>query len=127
MITVMNRGIRQPVVGKSFTQPRFGASSSTTNENYLSITRSIASLATQSLARSLAPLSVWPNSNTQNRLRRSKPSPETEKEIERLEKDILRRKAQLYDMEQVLPKKNGMYLKIILGDVNVSILNKNDK
>nr|CAD7399066.1 unnamed protein product [Timema cristinae] len=60
-------------------------------------------------------------------LRRSKPSPETEKEIERLEKDILRRKAQLYDMEQVLPKKNGMYLKIILGDVNVSILNKNDK
>nr|CAD7424619.1 unnamed protein product [Timema monikensis] len=30
-------------------------------------------------------------------------------------------------MEQVLPKKNGMYLKIILGDVNVSILNKNDK
>nr|CAD7413788.1 unnamed protein product [Timema poppensis] len=61
------------------------------------------------------------------KLRRSKPSPETEKEIERLEKDILRRKAQLYDMEQVLPKKNGMYLKIILGDVNVSILNKNDK
>ncbi|XP_008482156.2 transmembrane protein 120 homolog [Diaphorina citri] len=30
-------------------------------------------------------------------------------------------------MEQSLPKENGRYLKIILGNVNVSILNKNDK
>nr|CAD7439965.1 unnamed protein product [Timema bartmani] len=44
-----------------FAQPRFGASPSTTNESYLLITRSLASLATQSLARSLARLSVWPN------------------------------------------------------------------
>jgi hypothetical protein len=44
-----------------------------------------------------------------------------------LEKDLLRRKAQLHEMEQSLPKQNGMYLKIILGNVNVSILNKNDK
>jgi hypothetical protein len=44
-----------------------------------------------------------------------------------LEKDLLRRKAQLHEMEQSLPKENGLYLKIILGNVNVSILNKNDK
>nr|CAD7458441.1 unnamed protein product [Timema tahoe] len=44
-----------------FTQPRFGTSSSTTNESYLLITRSLASLATQSLVRLLARLSVWPN------------------------------------------------------------------
>ncbi|PSN46690.1 Transmembrane protein 120 [Blattella germanica] len=44
-----------------------------------------------------------------------------------LEKDLLRRKAQLHEMEQSLPKQNGLYLKIILGNVNVSILNKNDK
>ena len=44
-----------------------------------------------------------------------------------LEKDLLRRKAQLHEMEQTLPKQNGLYLKIILGNVNVSILNKNDK
>nr|CAD7447193.1 unnamed protein product [Timema bartmani] len=37
-----------------FTQPRVGASSSITNEIYLLITCSLASLATQSLARSLA-------------------------------------------------------------------------
>lgn len=30
-------------------------------------------------------------------------------------------------MEHSLPKPNGTYLKIILGNVNVSILNKNDK
>lgn len=47
--------------------------------------------------------------------------------INGLEKDLLRRKAQLHDIEQVLPKQNGLYLKIILGNVNVSILNKNDK
>nr|CAD7444353.1 unnamed protein product [Timema bartmani] len=39
---------------KPFTQPRFGASSSTTNESYLLILHSLASLATQSLACSLA-------------------------------------------------------------------------
>jgi hypothetical protein len=47
--------------------------------------------------------------------------------IRDLEKDLLRQKAQLLEMEQSLPKQNGLYLKIILGNVNVSILNKNDK
>ncbi|XP_077290156.1 transmembrane protein 120 homolog isoform X2 [Arctopsyche grandis] len=44
-----------------------------------------------------------------------------------LEKDIMKRNAQLHEIEQTLPKKNSMYLRIILGNVNVSILNKNDK
>lgn len=52
---------------------------------------------------------------------------ETKKTIRGLEKDLLRRRAQLHEMEQSLPKENGLYLKIILGNVNVSILNKNDK
>lgn len=47
--------------------------------------------------------------------------------IKDLEKDLLRRKAELREIEQSLPKQNGLYLKIILGNVNVSILNKNDK
>jgi len=47
--------------------------------------------------------------------------------IKGLENDLLRRRAQLHEIEQVLPKQNGLYLKIILGNVNVSILNKNDK
>ncbi|KAL1140248.1 hypothetical protein AAG570_000180, partial [Ranatra chinensis] len=41
--------------------------------------------------------------------------------------DTERREAQLSEIEQSLPKQNGLYLKIILGNVNVSILNKNDK
>ncbi|XP_046745004.1 transmembrane protein 120 homolog [Diprion similis] len=44
-----------------------------------------------------------------------------------LDKDINRRLEQLHEMEQILPKPNGTYLKIILGNVNVSILNKMDK
>lgn len=52
---------------------------------------------------------------------------ENEKEIEELQSNILKRKAQLYEVEQTLPKENGLYLKIILGNVNVSILNKEDK
>lgn len=44
-----------------------------------------------------------------------------------LEKEIMKRKAMLHEIEATLPKKNGLYLRIILGNVNVSILNKNDK
>ena len=47
--------------------------------------------------------------------------------IDNLNKEFTRREAQLVEVEQTLPKENGLYLKIILGNVNVSILNKNDK
>ncbi|XP_044731062.1 transmembrane protein 120 homolog [Chrysoperla carnea] len=47
--------------------------------------------------------------------------------LDTVEKEEEQRLAQLYEMEQILPKQNGRYLKIILGNVNVSILNKNDK
>lgn len=47
--------------------------------------------------------------------------------VQRLWKDINQRRQQLSDIEQSLPKPNGTYLKIILGNVNVSILNKEDK
>ncbi|XP_076278675.1 transmembrane protein 120 homolog isoform X1 [Lasioglossum baleicum] len=42
-------------------------------------------------------------------------------------KDMTKRKQQLHEIEQTLPKPNGTYLQIILGSVNVSILNKSDK
>lgn len=44
-----------------------------------------------------------------------------------LEKDILRRKAQLSQMEDTLPRSSGRYLNIILGSINVSILDKKAK
>ena len=44
-----------------------------------------------------------------------------------LNKDLMRRYAQLSEMEESLPKKSGTYLKIILGSVNVSFLNKQDR
>lgn len=46
---------------------------------------------------------------------------------EELEMGIMKRTAQLEEIEQTLPKPNGTYLKIILGNVNVSILNKEEK
>lgn len=46
---------------------------------------------------------------------------------ERLQKSMIRREQQLHEIEQTLPKPNGTYLQIILGNVNVSILNKSDK
>ncbi|XP_012286173.1 transmembrane protein 120 homolog isoform X2 [Orussus abietinus] len=46
---------------------------------------------------------------------------------QKLDKEMTRREQQLHEIEQTLPKPNGRYLKIILGNVNVSILNKNDK
>lgn len=48
--------------------------------------------------------------------------------LDEMSGDIEKKISQLQNIEQTLPKSsNGMYLKIILGNVNVSILNKNDK
>merc|ERR1712141_599849 len=52
---------------------------------------------------------------------------ETEEEkddVKELGQDLLRRHEQLAQMEQLLPAESGTYLKIILGNVNVSILDK---
>lgn len=54
-------------------------------------------------------------------------SEEEKGKIVELNANTLKRKAQLHEIEQSLPRKSGFYLKIILGDVNVSILNRNDK
>ncbi|SPP88492.1 blast:Transmembrane protein 120 homolog [Drosophila guanche] len=52
---------------------------------------------------------------------------EVKEKVDELQKMTLKRKAQLHEIEQSLPAKSGRYLQIILGDVNVSILNRNDK
>ncbi|XP_041349365.1 transmembrane protein 120B-like isoform X2 [Gigantopelta aegis] len=44
-----------------------------------------------------------------------------------LRRKIDDRKSTFREMEEVLPHKNGLYLSIILGQVNISLLNKADK
>ncbi|KAL5017330.1 hypothetical protein ScPMuIL_006919 [Solemya velum] len=44
-----------------------------------------------------------------------------------LKSSITDRKNMFREMEEVLPHQNGLYLRIILGTVNVSLLNKEDK
>ncbi|GIY40162.1 ion channel TACAN [Caerostris extrusa] len=46
--------------------------------------------------------------------------------MESLTREIDLRKVQLEDIQSVLPRNNGMYLQIILGSVNVTIMNKED-
>ncbi|XP_061399051.1 transmembrane protein 120 homolog [Musca vetustissima] len=58
---------------------------------------------------------------------RNTQSEEEKQKVAELQKNTLKRKAQLHEIEQSLPTKSGRYLRIILGDVNVSILNRNDK
>ena len=48
-------------------------------------------------------------------------------EVQDLNKDILRRTAQLEQMQEVLPRKSGRYLRGIIGNVDCSILDKNEK
>uniref|UniRef100_A0A2M3Z7B0 Putative transmembrane protein n=1 Tax=Anopheles braziliensis TaxID=58242 RepID=A0A2M3Z7B0_9DIPT len=60
--------------------------------------------------------------------RTESPSSATDQEwLSLFNKNIMKRKAQIHEIEQGLPQQNSRYLKIILGDVNVSILNRNDK
>lgn len=44
-----------------------------------------------------------------------------------LKNGIMKREAELQLIEQSLPKQSGTYLKIVLGNVDVSFLNKKDK
>jgi len=52
---------------------------------------------------------------------------EEQGEVEDLQKDLLRRTAQLSQMQEVLPRQSGRYLRVLLGNVNCSILDKNEK
>lgn len=48
-------------------------------------------------------------------------------EVDDLQKDLHRRSAQLEQMQEVLPRKSGRYLRGILGNVDCNILDKNEK
>lgn len=52
---------------------------------------------------------------------------EDKEKLKQLKKNIEERKSQFRELEEVLPHENGVYLKVILGSVNVSLLSKNDK
>ena len=52
---------------------------------------------------------------------------EEQGEVKDLQKDILRRSAQLEQMQTELPTKSGRYLRGIIGNVDCSILDKNEK
>ncbi|XP_067686509.1 ion channel TACAN-like [Haliotis asinina] len=54
-------------------------------------------------------------------------SAEEKESMQKLQASVLERKNTFREMEEVLPHKNGLYLSIILGQVNVSLLNKSDK
>ncbi|ESN97264.1 hypothetical protein HELRODRAFT_185931, partial [Helobdella robusta] len=50
-----------------------------------------------------------------------------EKSIEELKSKVCKRKEQFRELEEVLPRENTLYLKIVLGSVNMSLLSKQDK
>jgi len=65
--------------------------------------------------------------NVTKSIKKIKKKEHDKESMEILANDISRKYSQYEIMEQVLPKSNGLYLKIILGTINVSILNKNHK
>jgi len=48
-------------------------------------------------------------------------------EVEDLHKDLLRRSAQLEQMQEVLPRKSGRYLRAVIGNVDCNILDRKEK
>ncbi|MBN3309048.1 T120A protein, partial [Amia calva] len=64
--------------------------------------------------------SSWP------RCRRSA-GPEEADNIDRIQALIRERPGVFFDMEAFLPKKNGLYLSLVLGNVNVTLLSKQSK
>lgn len=47
--------------------------------------------------------------------------------LEQVRNNLLKREAELQNIEQTLPKETGKYLKVVLGNINVSFLNKEEK
>ncbi|XP_023411652.1 ion channel TACAN isoform X2 [Loxodonta africana] len=62
-------------------------------------------------------------------LRKCKPSLPSgaEEAVQELENQIKERQGLFFDMEAYLPKKNGLYLSLVLGNVNVTLLSKQAK
>lgn len=52
---------------------------------------------------------------------------EEKAKVSQLKQNIKTRYERLKDMESVLPRKNGLYLKVILGNVSVNLMNKDDR
>jgi hypothetical protein len=50
------------------------------------------------------------------RWKKKNPSPEEKEKFPELEKNMMKRKAQLYEIEQSLPQKNSLYLKVCAGE-----------
>ncbi|XP_071023523.1 ion channel TACAN [Oncorhynchus clarkii lewisi] len=55
------------------------------------------------------------------------PSPEEMNAINGIQESIKDRPNVFFEMESFLPKKNGLYLSLVLGNVNVTLLNKHSK
>nr|CAH7715062.1 unnamed protein product [Callosobruchus chinensis] len=60
-------------------------------------------------------------------LRKLKMSNENSEKIKEMEDNMMRREAELQAIEERLPKKGSVYLKLILGDIDVSFLSKDEK
>uniref|UniRef100_A0A8C8ZK57 Transmembrane protein 120A n=1 Tax=Prolemur simus TaxID=1328070 RepID=A0A8C8ZK57_PROSS len=62
-------------------------------------------------------------------LKKCKPAlpAEAEEAVQELENQMKERQGLFFDMEAYLPKKNGLYLSLVLGNVNVTLLSKQAK
>jgi len=62
-------------------------------------------------------------------LKKCKPSLQSgaKEAAQELENQIKERQGLFFDMEAYLPKKNGLYLSLVLGNVNVTLLSKQAK
>lgn len=98
----------------------------TTNQKYLELLEGLDALQKQCTA-DIKHQRYRIGQITTNIKKIQKKTPIDKDKMSDFDKDMMKRKAQLYEIEQSLPKKNSLYLKIILGEVNVSILNRNDK
>ncbi|KAG8587737.1 hypothetical protein GDO81_005769 [Engystomops pustulosus] len=60
-------------------------------------------------------------------LKKIKSAEENEKQIKEIKETIKLREKDFFEMESFLPKKNGLYLSLVLGNVNVTLLSKQAK
>ncbi|XP_007563055.1 PREDICTED: transmembrane protein 120A-like [Poecilia mexicana] len=65
--------------------------------------------------------------NCKGQRRTSNLSPELMKFVSAMEESIKDKAHAFFEMEAFLPKKNGLYLTLVLGNINVTLLNKQEK
>lgn len=97
----------------------------TTNQTYLKKLQELSSLQKECIAH--ISHQRYRMKRLASSLKKLKGRSELQDQVKKLEGEMMKREAELQHVEETLPKKGSKYLKLVLGNIDVTFLNKEEK